>query len=123
LLLKKGDVFLCSQKVAIQRAPNNTSNPSIIALFPIKHVDHEVMKEPALDGCWVEFVRAGSFGVQGGGTPLSPSLSGRIGALPPPPPPQVDNLLTSSFNSGFDSAPPTNNTTSKGQHPSDIFQL
>lgn len=103
LILKKGDVFLCSQKCAIQRSPNETSNPAIMAIFQIKHIDHEVMKVPALDGCWVEFVRAEAFGVHGGGTPLSPTR-GMISPLPPPQTQMLaDSTISSAFNSGFDS--------------------
>lgn len=55
ILMKKGDCFLCTAKCAIQYAANCSSKPTEIVYFKISHIDHNVLKNVALDSVWVEF--------------------------------------------------------------------
>lgn len=55
ILMKKGDCFICTAKCAIQYAANCSSKPTEIVYFKISHIDHNVMKNVALESVWVEF--------------------------------------------------------------------
>ena len=59
LLLKAGDAFICSQRMAHYYSKNYSSSISTsIVYFRISHIDHAVLKEPALDSIWLEFKSA-----------------------------------------------------------------
>jgi len=85
LSLRAGDVFLCTQKMAMQMAANNSDELRIMVFFRISHVDHAVLKGPALEGIWVEY--------KGFQPDRAPSL--------PPPPAYCDatDILTTNSNS------------------------
>lgn len=67
LTLKAGDVFLCTQRLAHYYSPNipNESSlnptPTTIVYFKISHVDHQVLKDPALDSVWLEYQGASRY--------------------------------------------------------------
>jgi len=58
LILKAGDVFLCTQRCAHIYAMNKSATPTTIVYFRVSHVDHEVLKHTALDAIWVEYKSA-----------------------------------------------------------------
>jgi hypothetical protein len=55
LLLRAGDAVLVTQRLACLFAPNTSSAVQTMAFIRVSHVDHEVLKGPALDGIWLEF--------------------------------------------------------------------
>lgn len=55
VLMRPGDVFLCHQKIALAEVANLSADVQGIAYFKVSHVDHDLLKEPSLDGEWVEF--------------------------------------------------------------------
>lgn len=61
LKLRAGDGFMCTQRLATLMAHNTTSDVASFAFFRVSHVDHAVMKEPALQSMWVEYQHASQF--------------------------------------------------------------
>ena len=47
--------MIMTQRLAHYHTFNASSFPSTMAFFRIAHVDHEVLKDPALDGVWLEY--------------------------------------------------------------------
>ena len=52
---KAGDAFFCTQRLAHLLATNTKSDPTIFVFFEISHVDHAVLKDPALSSMWLEY--------------------------------------------------------------------
>jgi hypothetical protein len=61
LLMQAGDVFLCTQRMAYLHALNYSSEVTMIAYYRISHVDHAVLKEPALQSMWLEYPQASRY--------------------------------------------------------------
>lgn len=58
LLLRAGDVFLCSQRCATLQSTNAGPLPTTIVYFRLSHVDHGYLKTNALESLWVEYKSA-----------------------------------------------------------------
>lgn len=59
ILLKKGDAFICTQRLAYLRCLNRFgSHPTTIVYFKVSHIDHDVLKDLSLDNLWVEYKAA-----------------------------------------------------------------
>jgi hypothetical protein len=61
LRLKAGDAFLCTQRLAYLWATNTAAMPCSIVFFRVSHVDHEVLKDPALSSLWLEYKYASHY--------------------------------------------------------------
>lgn len=61
LIMHAGDVFVCTQRLAHLLALNTSSTPSTFVFFRVSHVDHAVLKDPALQSIWVEYAHASYF--------------------------------------------------------------
>jgi len=61
LKLKAGDVFLCTQRLAYAHTRNTSSQPTTIVYYRISHIDHAVLKDPALQSMWLEYKYASSY--------------------------------------------------------------
>lgn len=59
--MKAGDAFFCTQRLATLLSTNTRSEPTIFAFFQISHVDHAVMKDPALTSMWLEYSNASRY--------------------------------------------------------------
>lgn len=58
LLLRAGDIFLCSQRCATLQASNAGAVPTTIVYFRLSHLDHACLKNTALESLWVEYKSA-----------------------------------------------------------------
>jgi hypothetical protein len=53
--MKAGDAFFCTQRLAHLLARNTKADPTMFVFFEISHVDHPVLKDPALQSMWLEY--------------------------------------------------------------------
>ena len=58
LIMRAGDVFLCSQRCAYLHTLNVGAAPTTIVYFKISHLDHGILKNTALESLWVEYKSA-----------------------------------------------------------------
>jgi hypothetical protein len=61
LKLRAGDVFLCTQRLAYLFGTNNSFNPSTIVFFRVSNIDHDILKDPALESLWLEYRHASKY--------------------------------------------------------------
>lgn len=61
ITLRAGDAFLCTQRLAWMLNLNTSHAPTTIVFFRLSHVDHAVLKAPALQSMWLEFPCASEY--------------------------------------------------------------
>lgn len=62
ICMRAGDVVICTQRLATLFSLNSVgAQPSQFVFFRVSHVDHAVLKNPALDSLWLEFPIASRF--------------------------------------------------------------
>jgi hypothetical protein len=61
LTFNAGDVFFCTQRLATLIASNTNCDATSFVFFEISHIDHEVLKEPALKSMWLEYKNASRY--------------------------------------------------------------
>lgn len=72
--MKAGDAFFCTQRLATLLATNTRADQTMFVFFHISHVDHAVLKGPALQSMWLEFKNIASYlGDENAGIILTPT--------------------------------------------------
>lgn len=61
IILRAGGAFLCTQRLAWMMNLNTSYKPTTIVFFRLSHVDHAVLKAPALQSMWLEFPYASEY--------------------------------------------------------------
>jgi hypothetical protein len=78
VVLRAGDVFLCTQKLARQDVPNSSDVVTGIVYFKVSNINHESLKDNALDAVWLEFRGAAEF-TEPLSSPMSAAFSNATG--------------------------------------------